>query len=154
MKILGIDVGSSSVKAGVLSNGEPAGKLVRAAFDTTYSGVRVEVDADEVVRAIRSAIKDLGPATRNVDAIGLTVMAPSWVALDAKGKALTPIVTHQDRRSVDVAKRLEAPADPTPGDGTGTPADPVEDPEPRGVDTTPLRLRHLALATTLRESEI
>lgn len=107
MKILGIDVGSSSVKAGVLSGGEPAGKLVRAGFETNYSGVRVEVDAEEVVRAIRSAIRDLGPGVKKVEAIGLTVMAPSWVAMDAKGRALTPIVTHQDRRSVGVAKDLE-----------------------------------------------
>jgi xylulokinase len=34
-------------------------------------------------------------------------MCPAWVAMDAKGKALTPIVTHQDRRSVAEAHELE-----------------------------------------------
>ena len=34
-------------------------------------------------------------------------MAPSWVAMDKRGRAITPIVTHQDRRSVDVAREIE-----------------------------------------------
>jgi xylulokinase len=42
-----------------------------------------------------------------VDAIALSVMSPAWVAMDAKGKPLTPLVTHQDRRSVEIAKELE-----------------------------------------------
>src|SRR5207244_1358903 len=37
----------------------------------------------------------------------LSNMAPSWVAMDKRGRAITPIVTHQDRRSVDVARDLE-----------------------------------------------
>src|SRR5204862_4365114 len=40
--------------------------------------------------------------------IAMSVMSPSWIAMDARGKALTPIVTHQDRRSVDVAKAMIA----------------------------------------------
>jgi xylulokinase len=35
-------------------------------------------------------------------------MCPAWVALDRAGRALTPIVTHQDRRSIVQARRLEA----------------------------------------------
>jgi xylulokinase len=42
-----------------------------------------------------------------VDAIALSVMSPAWIAMDAKGKPLTPIVTHQDRRSVAEAHELE-----------------------------------------------
>jgi sugar (pentulose or hexulose) kinase len=37
----------------------------------------------------------------------MDVMAPSWIALDKHGKPLTPIITHQDRRSVEVAIELE-----------------------------------------------
>ena len=34
-------------------------------------------------------------------------MSPAWVAMDKHGRALTPFVTHQDRRSVDIAIDLE-----------------------------------------------
>jgi len=68
----------------------------------------VEVDPDELMRAIGNAVAGLGGEAKRVDAIHLAVMAPAWVALDRDGRALTPIVTHQDRRSVANARALEA----------------------------------------------
>jgi HK97 family phage prohead protease len=50
-----------------------------------------------------------------------------------------------------VAKRLEDPADPTPGDGTGTPAGEA-DPDPRATPSPVAR--HLALATAMTEGSI
>jgi xylulokinase len=107
MKILGLDVGSSSVKAAILRGGSVVGKVVKAPFDTRYDGVKVEVDARKILRAIADAIGQLGSAARRVETIALTVMAPSWVAMDKKGKAITPVITHQDRRSTEVARDLE-----------------------------------------------
>jgi xylulokinase len=107
MNLLGIDVGSSSVKTAVLQDGKVAGKITRAYFPTRHQGVRVEVDSEVILRAISESIAALGAANRRADAIALAVMSPAWVAMDAKGKALTPVITHQDRRSVDVALRLE-----------------------------------------------
>jgi xylulokinase len=107
MNLLGIDVGSSSVKTAVLRGGKVAGKITRAYFPTRHEGVRVEVDPDVILKAITTSIAALGSAARRADAIALAVMSPAWVAMDAKGKALTPVITHQDRRSVDVALRLE-----------------------------------------------
>jgi xylulokinase len=107
MKVLALDVGSSSVKAAVLKGGEVSGRVVKARFDTKYDGVKVEVDAKEIMRAIADAIGQIGAAAKKVETIGLTVMAPSWVAMDKRGKALTPVVTHQDRRSEAVAVEIE-----------------------------------------------
>src|SRR5687768_13433245 len=107
MHLLGIDVGSSSVKSALLRNGRVVGKITRSYFPTRHEGVRVEVDPDAVLKAIRATIAELGTAARRADAVALAVMSPAWVAMDAKGDALTPIVTHQDRRSVDVAAALE-----------------------------------------------
>lgn len=110
MKILGIDVGSSSVKAAVLRHGEPwRGRVVRAFFKTDHRGERAEVPAERVLRAVAAAVEELGRGTsrRSVDAIGLTVMSPAWCAMDARGRALTPLVTHQDRRSVETARQIE-----------------------------------------------
>jgi xylulokinase len=107
VKLLGIDVGSSSVKAAVLRNGTPHGRIVRAFFKTDPRGDRVEVAADRIDRALADAVSQLGEPAKHVDAIGLTVMSPAWCAMDARGKALTPVVTHQDRRSVAEAMEIE-----------------------------------------------
>ena len=65
------------------------------------------MEAVAILKAIARAIAEVGRGARTVDAIGLSVMSPAWVAMDAEGEALTPIVTHQDRRSTDVAVELE-----------------------------------------------
>ena len=108
MNLLGIDVGSSSVKSAILRNGKVRGKITRAFFATRHVGVRVEVEPDAVLKAMRQTVTDLGPAARRADAVALAVMSPAWVAMDHNGRPVTPIVTHQDRRSVDVARELEA----------------------------------------------
>lgn len=106
--ILGIDIGSSSVIAGILRGQETLAESPRAFFKSRCDGPKVEVDPDELLGAVRTAIAGLGGRALEVDAIHLAVMCPAWVALDRTGKALTPIVTHQDRRSVVQAQKLEA----------------------------------------------
>src|SRR5688572_13847691 len=106
MIILGLDIGSSSVKAGLLrGGGRVVGAIARAQFDTRYDGTRAEVDADQVLRAVSRATRQLD--AKSVDLIALSTMSPSWLAMDRRGRALTPLVTHQDRRSVAIAKELE-----------------------------------------------
>jgi xylulokinase len=107
MIVLGIDVGSSSVKAGILRNGRVVGETSRAAFSTNYDGVRAEVKANDVLHAIAKGIRDAGARAKAVDFIAFSVMAPSWCAMDKNGNPLTPIVTHQDRRSVEIARQIE-----------------------------------------------
>lgn len=107
MNLLGIDVGSSSVKSGILRGDEIVGDAPRVFFKTKHAGARVETDANAILRAVRDTIQQIGSRARKVDAIAFATMAPSWVAMDAKGKPLTPVVTHQDRRSVAVAEELE-----------------------------------------------
>ncbi|HLL90746.1 MAG TPA: FGGY family carbohydrate kinase [Tepidisphaeraceae bacterium] len=108
MLLLGLDIGSSSVKAGLLRDGRLVGKPVRGAFDTRYGGGRAEVEPAAIMKAVAGAVRELGDGAKRVDALALAVMSPAWVAMDKAGAPLTPIVTHQDRRSVDEARRLEA----------------------------------------------
>lgn len=108
MILLGFDIGSSSLKAGVLRNGKISGQLAHVAYPTHFDGVRAEVNPSDVLKAIAKAIALIGPAAKKVDCIAATGMSPSWVAMDAAGRPLTPIVTHQDRRSIDVAREIEA----------------------------------------------
>jgi xylulokinase len=107
LSLLALDIGSSSIKAAILKNRSFAGRPTRIAYATLHEGSRVEVDAETLLLAISKAITDLGPRVKRVDAIALSVMSPAWVAMDKRGRALTPIVTHQDRRSVQEAVELE-----------------------------------------------
>lgn len=107
MQLLAIDIGSSSVKCALLRGGKVSGKVVHAPYASRIDGVKVEVDPTVILKAVSKAANDCGDAAKKADAIALSVFSPSWVAMDSKGKPLTPIVTHQDRRSVDVARELE-----------------------------------------------
>lgn len=105
--VLGLDIGSSSVIAGLLDGRRVLVESPRAFFRTRHEGARAEVDPEVLLAAVATAIRGLGSRARTVDAIALATMCPAWVALDRDGKALTPIVTHQDRRSVAEARILE-----------------------------------------------
>lgn len=107
MTLLGLDVGSSSVKAGILRGDAIVGDSPRVFFKTRHGGGRAEVEPGAVLRALAEAVRLIGSRVRQVEAIALAVMSPSWIAMDGRGKPLTPIVTHQDRRSVDTARELE-----------------------------------------------
>lgn len=106
MKLLCLDVGSSSVKAGIVADGKLVGTVARAAFKTQYADQRAEVDATHILRAIRQVIDALGSGVKQVDGLAHASMAPSWLAMDKRGKALTPIITHQDRRAPEESAEL------------------------------------------------
>jgi xylulokinase len=107
MTVLGLDIGSSSVKAALLRGTRVYGEIAREHFKTRYDGTRAEAEPQLIIRAIARAIRSIGAGARSVDAIALSVMSPAWIAMDQHGKPLTPLITHQDRRSVDVAVELE-----------------------------------------------
>src|SRR3712207_6625870 len=107
MELLGLDVGSSSVKAGILRGDRVVGEAPRVFFRTRYAAGRAEVESAAILKAVRETVGQIGERAGRVDAIALAVMSPAWVAMDGKGKPLTPIITHQDRRSVEVAAELE-----------------------------------------------
>jgi sugar (pentulose or hexulose) kinase len=106
MIFVGIDVGSSSVKAQLFRNGEPRGQPVRVEYPTNHAAERVEIEPDRLLGAVANAIADL-PGARRAECVGLSVMSPAWVAMDKRGRAITPIVTHQDRRSIPEAREIE-----------------------------------------------
>jgi xylulokinase len=105
--VLGLDFGSSSVKGAILRNGRVVGKIVHGFYPTHFDGIRAEVSPAGVLKGLKQAIEQLGSRARAVEYIALDAMGPSWVAMDKNGRALTPIVTHQDRRSVAVAHAIE-----------------------------------------------
>jgi xylulokinase len=108
--LLALDIGSSSVIAGILHGKKTIAEAPRVFFKTHHNAGRVEVLAPDMLDAVTRAIAGLDHKAKSVDAIALAVMAPAWVVMDKNGAPLTPIVTHQDRRSVlqaiDIEKRI------------------------------------------------
>ena len=104
--LLAIDVGSSSVKAAVLDGTAIVGAVASAAFLTDFATDRAEVPADRIDAAVRAAVSQLD--FDGIAAVGLTGMGPAWLAMADDGTAITPVVTHQDRRSLAQAERIEA----------------------------------------------
>ena len=107
MRVLAIDIGSSSVKAAVLAGERPVGRPATVPFPTRFDGRRAEVEPARIFRAVADSVAELGAAARKVDVVAPCGMSPSWIAMDARGKPLTRFVTHQDRRSVQEARELE-----------------------------------------------
>ena len=104
--LLGLDVGSSRVKALLV---DPQGKeawttAVPSPFATTAEGVEAAVD--ELLGAVRRAVAELGAERKRVAAVGVAGLAESGAPLDAKGRALAPVIAWHDRRGEEVAERL------------------------------------------------
>ncbi|MEL7215125.1 MAG: FGGY family carbohydrate kinase [Pseudomonadota bacterium] len=108
---LGIDVGTTSVKAGVM---DEAGHRV-ASFGESYptqrrAGQIVEQDPEEWLRLIHRALDAF--AGYQIAAIGLTSQVNTHVFVDAQGAALHPAIVWQDGRAQAEAERLDASVTP------------------------------------------
>jgi xylulokinase len=103
--VLALDAGTSSVKAALVDR--DGGIRGRAARNYTYSMPRpdhVELDFELLWGQAAAAVRDLGAGVRRARAIGLSVLCPGLVPLDAAGAALRPAIIHLDRRSLAQAR--------------------------------------------------
>jgi sugar (pentulose or hexulose) kinase len=108
MRVLALDVGSSSVKAGYW-DGRRFLARTRVPYPTHFDGPRAEVNAHDILHALVRA----GAAAvdgRTLDAVAFCAFSSGLVVTDAAGNVRRPLITHQDRRSVreaaDLVKRL------------------------------------------------
>ncbi len=92
------------MKAALLDGVDLASPVASTPFATDRQGVRVEVPVERIEAAIRQALDQLVLADATY--VALTGMSPAWLAV-RDAKAITPVVTHQDRRSVAEAVALE-----------------------------------------------
>ena len=104
--LLGIDVGTTSVKGGVFA---PDG-AVRARFSESYlthrDGEFVEQDPEDWVRLILALLD--GFADQKVAALGLCSQVNTHVFVGADGRALMPAIQWQDARAKAEAAGLDA----------------------------------------------
>jgi gluconokinase len=103
-KILAVDVGTSSVRAQVFDPGarerEPAHRTYPGENDPARVATLVRETIDEAVRG------------QQYDAAGCSCFGHSLLALDERGRPLTPILGWRDTRSADAADRLARQLDP------------------------------------------
>jgi gluconokinase len=112
MRVLALDVGSSSTRACAYDGG---GRTLEECAQRKYSARTAsdgsaELDADELVRAAQAVLAEAGDA----DALGSSCFWHSLLLLDRHEEPLTPVLLWQDRRAVAqaeaLAKRLDQQA--------------------------------------------
>jgi gluconokinase len=110
MRVLALDVGSSSVRACAFDErGRVLEGTARRTCEPRYGrDGSAELDADELVRASR-AVLDETAGTR--DALGISCFWHSLLLIDAAGRPLTPVLLWQDRRATRQAEELAARLD-------------------------------------------
>lgn len=104
---LGIDVGTTSVKAGVIDEtGQIVAQFARS-YPTARRGVNVvEQNPDDWVQLISDAISAF--SEHDITAIGLTSQVNTHVFIDINGAALMPAILWQDGRASAEAAALDA----------------------------------------------
>jgi glycerol kinase len=106
--LLGIDEGTSAVKAVLFDTDLKPVKEARREKPLTHPKPGwVEQDPEVIVDAVVGAVAELLADGAEVAACGLDHQGESVLAWDAEsGRALTPVVTWQDKRSQEILDRL------------------------------------------------
>lgn len=105
MRILALDIGSSSVKAG-LWNGRAFSATARVPFPTCFQGNTAEIDAATLLRAVMGAGDRVLAGSSAIDAIAYCTFSSGVIVTDRHLQPLMPIITHADRRSTATALSL------------------------------------------------
>ena len=105
MRVLALDVGSSSVRACAY---DERGRESGPGAQRTYSphlepDGSAEFDPDELLAAARAALEGAGEGH---DALGISCFMHSLLLLDERDRPLTPVLLWQDRRAVAQAEEL------------------------------------------------
>ncbi len=109
--IAGLDIGTSGVKVGVAEAGGCLLGLGRAAHenDSPREGW-VQCDPDRwwqgVVASLHEACERAGASPADIRAVGVSVLFPCIVPLDAQARALYPAILYCDRRSLAEAEAI------------------------------------------------
>ncbi len=98
--LIGLDIGTSSVKGVLMSVDGKIKKEAHASFTYETEGDIVEISADSFLASCVSAIKTLADAASDGEICGICSASASGnlVLVDEDGKPTTPIINWQDKR--------------------------------------------------------
>ncbi|MEO1746201.1 MAG: FGGY-family carbohydrate kinase, partial [Pseudomonadota bacterium] len=106
---IGIDIGTTRVKAGVIAADGGVVDYFSRAYPTARRSTGIaEQDARDWNRLIDEALEQFAPHADNVAAIGLCSQVNTHVFVDADLQPLMPAIIWQDTRAVVQAKELDA----------------------------------------------
>ncbi|MBN9181030.1 MAG: hypothetical protein J0J00_10895, partial [Microbacterium sp.] len=106
--LLGIDLGTSSIKANAIDrHGRSMGiGVAPTPFATRAHGV--EMTTDDLFAAIGSAIADLGVLASRVSAVGVASMGETGTIIRPDGPSDLPLVAWHDERGTEIVDELVA----------------------------------------------
>ncbi|HSC51124.1 MAG TPA: gluconokinase [Gaiellaceae bacterium] len=104
MRVLALDVGSSSTRAGPYDErGRQAAEPARRSYASRHG----QLDADELLAAAEAVLAEAGAA----EALGISCFWHSLLLLDEHERPLTPVLLWQDRRAAPQVEALAARLD-------------------------------------------
>ncbi len=111
MWILGVDIGTTSLKLGVFRLAgemlEPVRQFSQAYEINVYNdGLFGDIEPEKWKQAFRAGCYALGDVTRDIDLISLSGTTPGLTAMDKNGDALSPAILMLDQRSHAQARRI------------------------------------------------
>src|SRR5258708_17781108 len=109
MRILALDVGTSSIKAAVLEAPTAAliGFIRRISYELDHPAPgAAEIPADRLWDAVASAAREVTQGVDGIEAVGLSCLSPALVLLDSTEKPVSSIWTHLDRRARPAARQV------------------------------------------------
>ena len=111
MRILGVDIGTTSMKMGVFDESADSVALVKQSsqdylINTYNDGLFSDIEPEKWQQAFISGCKALGDLLAAVDVIALSGTTPGFTAMDAEGRPLYPAILMLDQRSRLQAQRI------------------------------------------------
>lgn len=109
--VLGIDIGTTSVKAAVFDlRGRMLHAFAAPVATARAAGGVVEQDPRQWLDHVRAALAGIGAAnlSESIRAVGITSQVNTHVFVDADGRPLAPAVVWQDSRAASEAAALDA----------------------------------------------
>ena len=104
MRILGVDIGTTSMKMGVYDEQDDSVTLVRQfsqeyPINTYNDGLFSDIEPQKWQQAFLAGCGTLGDLLATVDVIALSGTTPGFTAMDGAGKPLHPAILMLDQRS-------------------------------------------------------
>ena len=109
--VLGVDIGTTSMKMGVFRIVDDAPKLIRQ-FSQEYDvsiyndGLFGDIEQDKWRKAFAAGCKAMQDIVKDVEVISLSGTTPGLTAMDRNGEALYPAILMLDQRSRKQAKHI------------------------------------------------